>query len=249
VEESGLKTLSSIFAEASTEKLSAAKQALCKMDREELINRFRTCFAKGSRLSAFLISEELTKRGIPPCFRHNNLAPDRAHSVNENFDLLTYDVRWIAHKYPEHASVLRGVRAVGIFSGLAVHSTVSHLYHLGNSPAWLIVKKIKMSPAMQVESYWLRSAPMMRKVKGIIKRRDKVFSALAQRRASIMKTGIDNEMANRILVRRVRLWVCAEMAEWSPSRTADLYERMTGDPIKRNVAAKQLEKIKLSIDD
>jgi hypothetical protein len=43
--------------------------------------------------------------------------------------------------------------------------------------------------------------------------------------------------------RRLDLWICAEIGDWKPQRTADLYEMKTGEAIARNLVAKQLAKI------
>ncbi len=43
--------------------------------------------------------------------------------------------------------------------------------------------------------------------------------------------------------RRADLWLCAELADWKPQRTADLFAMLTGEVLPRNVVAKQLDKL------
>ena len=58
-------------------------------------------------------------------------------------------------------------------------------------------------------------------------------------RPNDVSSSLDDDAAASLL-RRERLWSCSQMFGDSPTEVAKRYEQMTGEPIARNVVAKQL---------
>src|SRR5471032_1983910 len=69
---------SSLLRMVTPESLDKARQRVAKLDRAELIQRYRAAYADGKRLIAYIMAGELIERGIPPCFWHEVLALESA---------------------------------------------------------------------------------------------------------------------------------------------------------------------------
>lgn len=241
-EEAGLESLSTLLQARAPEQLDKAAKLIQAFPREELIDRFRSAFSSGKRVLAYLIAEEMTTRGMPPCFRLSHLS-NKTLTVNQKFDLYVYDLRWLATHYPEQAKPVKNTRYAKLFTPRIAFKDAEHLFFYGNTPAWMIVKRLRLTEEQQWDCAFLRSAPVAKKANAITEQRDRVFQALLGELPSIMKTGMGEEEAKTIVLRRHRLWLCSRMVGGSPTKTARRYEQLTGHAIARNIVAKQLEKI------
>lgn len=241
-EEVGLVSLGTLLQTKEQEKLEKAARKIESLPREELSNRFRTAFLTGQRVSAYLFAEELTKRGIPPCFRLSHLS-SKTFTVNQRFDLYIYDLRWLATYYPEQAKQVKHSRYSRLFKPRIAFSDAERLFFFGNTPAWQLVKKLRLEEIQQWDCAFLRSAPVANKAAAIAGQRDKVFEALMDGLPSMMKTGMSEDDAKAAVIRRHQLWLCSRMEDGSPTKTARRYEQLTGQAIGANVVAKQLQKV------
>lgn len=241
LEEAGLTPLSLLVAGTTPQTIDEVKQRLKEVPTVELINKSTTAFVKGSRVAAFLLAVELTDRGIAPFFRRHDIAMPESGallSVNQEYDLLVHDLLWLA------GSGLDGDHPACMPTTWGdLFKRADRLFLLGNRPIWLIVKKLQLTERQQWECRLLKSLPMKRKARGLNQSAGRIYERLAESLPAIMRTGTDEATAHRILRKRKRLWYCAEMCNWSPTETARLYRRMTGEAVAKSHVANQLSKI------
>jgi hypothetical protein len=132
-------------------------------------------------------------------------------------------------------------------SWIGLFSWADRLFYLGNTPIWLIVKKLKLTEQQQWECRLLKSLPAKRRADGLDKSAQRIYGKLMESLPSIMRTmpkGDDCERrAHEIIRRRKHLWVCAEIAAWQPTETARLYRLMTGETLTKSQTANQLAAI------
>jgi hypothetical protein len=216
---------------------------VAELDREGLIERFRDAFANGSRLAAFILAEELTKRGIPPCFRHHHLS-SMDHSIHQRFDLLIYDLRWLRRAHHDHAAVIRFARCRKVFTGsdASFHDEATFMFHGGTRAPWKIVKSLRLTEDQQAECHWLRSAPVAKRLAGVQAMRERVFRALQADVARVRRTvSFSDADAKATLLRRHRLWLCRSYTTGGPSKIAARYYQLTGEQVTGKVVSRQLQ--------
>lgn len=247
LEEAGLTPLSLLFAGTSPEQIDAIRFVLEKMPTADLIAKHITTFVKGERRGAFLSALVLTERGIAPFFRRNVIGlpgASEALTINQEYDLLVHDLLWLAK---HHAPDVAAVSGISITwhpdSWSALFKCADRLFWFGNWPIWLIVKKLKLSEHQQWQCRLLKSKPMKQKARGLDQSAQRIYERLSHDLPAIMRTGTKEAEAQAILRKRKRLWYCAEMCGWSPTETARLYQRMTGESITKSATANQLSKI------
>ncbi|RJG02524.1 hypothetical protein [Noviherbaspirillum sedimenti] len=228
-----------------TDKVDAFRQRLVNLDRDKLIDLFGRAIASGKRVAAFLIADELTARGIPPAFRHLHAA-ETSYSLDQRFDLLLADLRWLRRWYPEHVKSIRYMRyrELFAFSESAFHRAAEYVFYEGRRPAWKIVASMSLTERQQWDCAWLRSAPIKKHDATTQAAHEQVFSALRDDLHSVRRTKkFTEEAAHTTLVRRHALWLCSRMAGGSPAETAIRYTQLTGIEITRDIAARQLQKV------
>ncbi|MBB3214194.1 hypothetical protein FHW67_003506 [Herbaspirillum sp. Sphag1AN] len=128
----GFVPLASLLRKVAPEHLDFARQRIEALGREELIGRFRESFANNKRLAAYILSSELTWRGVPPCFHHEYLDWGEA-SLNQRYDLLMADLIWMRRWYPEHVKVIRYRRCKLLLTGneTQLHQEAEYAYWAG----------------------------------------------------------------------------------------------------------------------
>lgn len=226
-------------------KLAAARVILGGLNRDELLNKFRSSFHSGKRLASLLTADELIKRGTPPVFFHDPRSK-ADNKVEQVFDLFVYDIRWLRVAYPNHAGAVRYQRGKLMLTGTEKDfwREVEFAFYMGKRPAWKLVGSLSLNEKQQTDSAWLRSAPVSRRLQEVAAGRDTVFSALQQDVKSIRRIAtFTDDDAKRLLVRRHQLWFCGQMARGKPTETALRYFQLTGQIISRALAAKHLEKV------
>ncbi|HCY61430.1 MAG TPA: hypothetical protein DHV59_01020 [Oxalobacteraceae bacterium] len=241
VEEAGLTPLALLIAGASTAKIDEVKAGLQQAPTTDLISKSGTAYLKGQRASAFLLALELTERGIAPYFRRQDIAlPESpfSASVNHEYDLLVHDLIWLA-RWHQIGDIVTWNSA----SWKRLFSRADSLFYLGNRPIWLIVKRMKLTQRQQWELRLLKSKPIKQKARGLEQRTARIYDTMAASLPRIMRTGMDEATAHALLRKRKRLWICAEMCEWSPKETGHLYTCMTGEVLTKSHVEYQLKKI------
>lgn len=220
-------------------------QRLEGLDRAKLLTAYDRAFTSGQRAAFFMLSDELTTRGIPPIFRYSCLLAEEC-SVNQQFDLLMADMRWLRCWYPDHFQSIRYKRYQLLFGRdeKMFHRAAEYVFFQGQRPLWKITASMSLSQRQQSDCIILAAAPIKRQRKATQARQEAVFKALQNDLQNVRRTkSFTDEEAQAALIRRHALWLCWRMTEGSPSETARRYQQMTGQEITRQAAAKQLEKI------
>lgn len=234
-----------------TPELIAVNAALAKLGRGEVIDRFQSSFRLHRRQAAFVFAEELTRRGIPPCFRHRQ-GVGVEYTANQQFDMMVADLRWLAHAHRDHAKQIRYKRSRELFTAHlpAFHHECEYTFYEGRRYAWQIVNSLSMSEQQQFDCQWLRSGPVAKRARGTQARLGRAFQAIGDTVLRVRKTRTFTHDDARATVRRRRdIWLCSTMTmgERSPAATAARYAQLTGDAITAAVAGRQLDLIDLSL--
>lgn len=217
-----------------------------RLDRNELIRRFRIAYANGKRLVAFAMASELIERGMPPCFWHESLALDSA-TLGQREILVLVDLAWLRRWHRDHASVVRYQRGKALLTGseTVFLREAKFAFYKGNRPAWKIVGSMSMTERQQWESAYLRSTPIKKQAEATATFSQRVYQALHDdlRTARRTVTFGDTEAA-ATLTRRHAIWHCSRMVKGgSPTEIAIRYLQLTGTSLTRQTVAKQLEKV------
>jgi hypothetical protein len=238
---------SSLLHAVTPDTLDEARRRAAKLGRADLIQRYRAAFADGRRLVAYVMAGELIERGIPPCFWHELLALDNA-SVNQRADLVLIDLAWLRRWHLDHASAVRYQRGKALLTGTdaVFHREAGFAFYEGKRPAWKIVGSLSMTERQQWESAYLRSTPVKRETEATAILSERVRLALHDDLKVIHRTDTFTDADAQVsLARRHALWRCSRMVKsGSPTEIAAGYMQLTGIPITRQTAAKQLEKVR-----
>lgn len=243
---SGFRPLAPLLQTIALERLNAARLRVADFGRDELVNRFRSAFGNGKRLTALIMADELTAREIPPAFRHLHLE-GAEYSLDQRFDLLVFDLRWLRSWYPEHAKIVRYQRCKTLLTGSdrLFHREAEYAFYQGKRPMWKIVSSLSLTQQQQFDCCVLRSAPIKKRMEATQAIRDRVFEALRDDLRTVRRTkSFTNDNAEAALSRRHALWLCSRMTDGSPTETAARYTQLTGEQITRQAAARQLEKVR-----
>jgi hypothetical protein len=249
MEQTCFQPLTPLLTAQRPEKIAAVRSKLETMDRDDLIILSRSSFAAGKRVAFHLSNDELTRRGIPPVFRHHLDRLDKNRTREEMFDLLLADVRWLRREYPDHAkpSRVRYKRSRDMLSfaePLHLRETEFAFYG-GRRPAWKIVGRLSLTNEQQRDCVWLCTAPIKKLIAAIQTEREGVFKALQDDLQRVRRTTTFTEGdAHETLKRRHALWLCSRMVtDESPTAIARRYMQLTGETITRQAVAKQLKKV------
>lgn len=232
------------------EKMAAVRVKLETMGRNDLITLSRSSFAAGKRVVFHLSNDELTRRGIPPVFRHYHLDGLNKNLTREQaFDLLLADVRWLRREYPDHAkpSRVRYKRSRDMLSYVeSAHMRETEFaFYGGRRPEWKIVGSLSLTDIQQWDCVWLRSSPIKKRDVKTQAMREQVFNALQNDLQTVRRTStFTDDDAHAALLRRHRIWLCSRMVSGgSPTGIARRYEQLTGEAISRQACQNQFKKI------
>jgi hypothetical protein len=206
----------------------------------ELIDPAVVASAKGARILSWLISCELTRRGVPPCFRV--LPEGDKMGVNGRYDLTLWDANWIATRYPNHRALKS--RQQNLFKPDRFHGAVQFLFWGGKRPPWAISRVLGLTPEQQWECHYLQTGPVATKRRLIHAMQPGTESWMTEVEELKRQRGRSTLAKAATLRRLQQIWLCGSMASWAPQRTADLYEMQTGQQIGRNLAASLIAKVK-----
>ncbi len=227
--------------------LSEARRRVAKLDRADLIQRYRAAYADGKRLTAYAMAGELIERGIPPCFWHERLALVSA-SVNQLADLAMADLAWLRRQHPGHASAARYQRGKALLTGseTVFLREAEFAFYAGKRPAWKLAGSLSMTKRQQWESAYLRSTPIKREAEATAILGERVRQTLHDNLQTVHRTPTFSEAdAQASLARRHALWHCSRMGKGeSAAMIAARYMLLSGETMTRQAAAKQLEKVR-----
>lgn len=227
------------------EKVSEARSMAFRLERGKLLKRFQAAFAEGKRVPTFVLAEALIWQGVPPAFWHE---PDiAALTLEQRFDLFLFDVRWLRWTYPEHAHVIRYKRSRQLLSinEKEHHREAEWAFYDGKRQAWQHVQTLSLTDRQQWDCVWLRSAPIIKRHRVNQAEGQKIIQALRDDLQAVPRTSTFTEQhAEATVIRRHALWLCDRTTGGGPTAIAARYEQMTGQPITRQAASKQLEKLR-----
>jgi hypothetical protein len=231
--------------EVAPDKLRDVRLRVATLERNELLDRFRSAFGARKRAASLLLSDELVQRGIPPCFWHTGALPDEVH-LEQKYDLMMFDLRWLRSWHLDHVKKIRygRYRDLLLSSEAGFHRAADFAFYAGRRPAWKIVGSLSMTRQQQWDCAWLRSAPIKKQQIAIQTQQPDVFNAIDAdlRKVRLTSTFTSNDL-EVAAERRKAIWVCGQMEENRPTATAARYRQMTGIEITRQTAEKQLRKI------
>ena len=194
---------------------------------------------QGNQEGALLVSAEMTRRGIAPCFRGLPAQKVWWGGTDTDFALMTADLQWIVAKHPEHQTEWE--RAQAIFDPRKFDAAAAYLHWNGNRTAGQVAKALGLTDAQQRECAWIQCLHVERWRQRLHTRWPIARAKIAEGiKAHDRRPQADQDAT---INRRSDLWLCAELADWKPQRTADLFAMLTGEVLPRNVVAKQLDKL------
>jgi hypothetical protein len=239
--------LASLLRDTSPDTLNEVRRRVARLDRAELIQRYRAAYTDGKRLIAYVVAGELIERGVPPFSWHEVLALEAA-TLAQREVLTLADLAWLRRWHPGHADAVRYRRYKLLLAGsdAAFLREAAFLFYEGKRPAWKIVGTMSMTASQEWDCAYLRSTPLKREATatGILSKR--VYQALRDDLRTIHRTAtFTDDDAQASLARRHALWCCSRMVKGgSPTEIAARYLQLTGTPITRQAAANQLEKVR-----
>jgi hypothetical protein len=239
--------LASLLRDTSPDTLNEVRRRVARLDRTDLIERYRRAYAYGKRLIAYVMAGELIERGIPPCFWHEVLALDDSNLAQREV-LTLADLAWLRRWHPDHASAVRYQRGKILLTGseTVFHREAAFLFYQGKRPAWKVVGTLSMTLSQQWDAAYLCSTPIKKEAQATARLSRSVHQALHDDLQTTRRTAAFSEVdAQASLIRRQALWRCSRMVkDGSPTEIAARYLQLTGTPITRQAAANQLEKVR-----
>lgn len=214
-------------------------KVLALVSPERLKTTFLDQLKQGKQDGALLVSAEMTRRGIAPCFRGLPVRKEWWMGTDTDFILMAADLQWIVARYPEHRTEWE--RAQAIFHPCKFDKAAAYLHWDGNRTAGQVAKALGLTEAQQRECAWIQCLHVERWRQRLHIR----WSIARTKIAEGIKAHDRRPQAaqDATITRRSDLWLCAELADWKPQRTADLFAMLTGEVLPRNVVAKQLGKL------
>lgn len=223
----------------SQKRMERLTEVLALVSPERLKATFIDQLKQGNQDGALLVSAEMTRRGIAPCFRGLPVRREWWTGTDTDFALMVADLQWIVARHPKHQTEWE--RAQAIFDPRKFDQTAAYLHWNGNRTAGQVAKALGLTEAQQRECAWIQCLHVER-----WRQRLHIRWPIARTRiAEGIKAHDRRPQAEQdaTIGRRSDLWLCAELADWRPQRTADLFAMLTGEVLPRNVVAKQLGKL------
>ena len=230
-------------------RLTAARARVEGLQTADIINRFCGAFHAKKRVVCWVLAEELVRRGKPPAFWHHHLSATD-WSLQQRLDLYCYDVLWIKSAYPAHFKAVFFKRGKRQLTGTEKEfwTETSYAFHSGKRQPWKLVTSLRLSESQQHDCRLLRTAEVAKKHLAIASNRSQVFKALELDLKSLpLSLTFTSDDLKSSLLRRLKIWVCAQMTKSSPAQTAERYLQMTGQIITRQIVADQLMKTKIAL--
>ena len=208
---------------------------------EKLKDLFIKQVAQTRHEMAWLVSAELTIRGIAPCFWGVPVIEKEwwQKSLDVDFILMVADLNWFVSTYPEHKPEWKRLNSMFQPNTKRFMDDVDYLWWDGRRTAGQIAKALNLSEQQQRECSFIQGLNVERWRYRLLKRlpiaQDKITASVREKDRRII-----NEQ-NATIKRRSDLWLCAELADWKPQQTADFYAMMTGEVLPRNVVSPAMQ--------
>lgn len=236
---------------APTERTQRLAAALAAAPLDNLLSRYRRelahrDFAVQSDAAANRLAEELDRRGIAPVFRV--LRDDLDHCPYLIEHVALRDLIWLRQRHPAHKVAWLQHRGVFHPDDDKALKAMRHLLWEGRRPPAQLIKALALTLEQAAELAWIIPAPIAARRRKIAGQRDRVAEKIAGAVRGSRDRRSDAEK-DATIRRRAAIWQAAELADWSPTRTAELFAMMPGgEPLPRNVIGNQLAAIKEALN-
>lgn len=227
-----------LLSEIPEEKRESLKAKLATASRQEVLKLYRQNLWKSNRKQVWLLAEELTRRGIPPSFRPSPWVDEEPRIPLEDVFLL--DLQWLAHRYPGHRTSF--VRWRRLFRPGHFEKTAGFMLVYGRKEPGYYLKGLALAEDQQVECIYLRGAAVRSRMTKIENLTDVALERIKIAHMANRRARAQGEPVATI-ERRQAIWRCGSMGDWMPTRTAELYEALTGEPITRQLAWNVIEEV------
>lgn len=234
-----------LLAQQNDDKLAEAVRRAGNLERGQLLARFRLAFANRTRLSAFVFAEALIEQGTPPFFWHDAL-PENL-TLDQEFDLFLYDLRWLRRVYGDHVNEVRHKRSRQLLSPIEQwhHREVEFAFYNGKRRPWQHVNTLSLTVRQQWDCAWLHTVTINRRIKSTQWKSTDVMKMITDALSKIPRTPTFTDRdAQDAATRRHALWLCTRTTDGGPTEIAARYKQMTGTEITRQAVAKQLDKLR-----
>jgi hypothetical protein len=188
------------------------------------------------------LGAEFCRRGIAPCFR--GIGHDWFHAGHPDTDrlLAICDMQWIVARYPKHRPEWKRLSSIRDSDQKSFLKAADYVLYGGRRTAGQVAKALGLTTDQQRECLWIQRLDVARWRVSLMKRWPTMQGRITD---AIRRIDLRDETAqDETIARRQDLWLCAEIADWKPQRTADLYAMKTGVVLARNLVANQLDKIR-----
>lgn len=240
----GFVPLSGLLAAAGPGGLASYRLRLASEHRHKLERAYRTAIATGKRELAFLLAEALAAHlvPLPPCFRLDGMHRMAGMTPDQRLDLVAHDLLWIRTMYPEHwrnasgsyASLLHG-------DGDSWLPRAEYLWATKHqAKTWILVRQMALTVDQQWQCNVLRSQSVKLAAQGLRYWRVKAHRAIMAHLPEAKRRHGEGE-ARHMLERRYRVWLCGQMTQRSPTKTARLYGLWQGVDMRPSTAARDLD--------
>ncbi len=226
-------------AEADHHKRLLAALAAAPLSR--LKSLYESQMADANERATLALGAEFCRRGIAPCFRGITHTWIFAGHPDTDRLLAICDIQWIVARYPKHKPAWK--RLAGIHDPALFLRTADYVIWGGRRTPGQLSKALNLTTDQQRECQWIQRLDVSRWREALSKRAPAIQARIAD--AVRRNDRRDEPEQEATIARRCDLWLCAEMANWKPQRTADLYAMKTGGVVlARNLVAKQIAKIR-----
>lgn len=237
-----LVTVVDLLLEHDAAELEGTRQRLRGLETETLCKLARNGIQQKKRVTAFLVNEELTGRGIPPCFR--DLPYQNDDDVEQVADLVAIDLEWLSIRYPKQKIFFGRWKNLTNPNAKSRWATIRFICNFQSREMWKYVKWLSMTQDQEWECNFLHRDKIGWKGNEI-KRLKKEVSEKLRRRRYDRKVSLVTVAELADFERWIEVWSCASMGAWeSPTRVAWLYTAKTGKPLTRQMAAKIMDKLR-----
>lgn len=223
-----LETVGQLVFKIPEAKAQAARAGLATQSRSKLASLLRKAIQGRRRASVWLINQEYSRRGVPPVFRDELVV--NYDDPELLMDSLAVDLEWIATTYPLHVTFYQ--RWSRFVSAPSFHSQVRYIFNSvgrGKRSLYRAIKGLALSADQQRECHYLSQECYLSQVSTLRAARETTEANLREKHQTRVRRRLLAEDYD-IVARKVNVWFCANLGGWKPTRTASLYNALTGNP-------------------
>lgn len=201
--------------------------------RQALFETYKAFIRSENRKAIWFLSEEFTRRGVPPVFRPSPFYGGRLRIPEQ--DLLFLDLQWLVETYLNHKPYSKRLRKLFLTSTFL--GAADMLGWRWPKPPHSFVRMLGVSERQQLEMSWLMCKPIKTHRSELEQASHAVFERLKVAHNARPRARIQQGTSETIQ-RRHDIWWCGNLADWFPQDTANHYYRKTGETITRSLANK-----------